>query len=152
MKSSRQSVILDIIAHQDIETQADLIQALEEQGITSTQATISRDIRQLRLTKELSPEGVYRYVQVADESQSDSGQRMESFLRSGCLSVDHALHTVVLRTVPGAAAAVCAALDSMDINGALGTIAGYDTGVLYMRNAALAERTCQQLKKMLALC
>jgi len=147
MKNARQNMILEIIAEQDIETQGQLLDALAEKGVVSTQATLSRDIRELRLVKEISPEGKYRYVPAGQDAESDSAHRMQEIFREGCVSFDHALHTVVIKTLPGLASAVCGAIDAMYDDNILGTVAGDDTGLLIMRNAASAERLCMQLRR-----
>ena len=147
MKKNRQSVILEIISEQDIETQGQLLDALQERGIASTQATVSRDIRELRLVKEISHDGKYRYIPAGQSDSSDSSQRMMEIFREGCIGFDHALHTVVIKTLPGLASAVCGAVDAMYDDNILGTVAGDDTGILIMRNAASAERLCMQLRR-----
>ncbi len=147
MKNARQAVILEIIAEQDIETQSQLLEALQDRGVISTQATVSRDIRELRLVKEVSPDGKYRYAPAGQDESSDASRRMQEIFREGCIGFDHALHTVVIRTLPGLASAVCGAIDAMWDENILGTVAGDDTGVLIMRNAAAAERLCMQLRR-----
>ena len=147
MKSSRQAVILEIIAEQDIETQGQLLEALQVRGVVSTQATVSRDIKELRLVKEISPAGKYRYVPAGQDEDSDAARRMMEIFREGCVGFDHAQHTVVIKTLPGLASAVCGAVDAMWDENILGSVAGDDTGILVMRNAAAAERLCTQLRR-----
>lgn len=147
MKSSRQSVILDIISRENISTQGQLLEALRARGVASTQATVSRDIKELRLVKEIDPDGEYRYTQAGQDEPNDDARRMEEIFREGCVSFDHALHTVVIRTLPGLASAVCGAVDAMGEDAVLGSVAGDDTGIIVMRNAASAERLCIQLRR-----
>jgi transcriptional regulator of arginine metabolism len=147
MKGSRQNIILEIIAQQDIETQGQLLEAMEARGVKSTQATISRDIKELRLVKEISPSGTYRYAQAGQDDSSDAARRMQEIFREGCISFDHALHTVVIKTLPGLASAVCATVDAMWDENILGTVAGDDTCIVVLRNAASAERFCAQLRR-----
>lgn len=147
MKKARQAVILEIIAERDIETQGQLLEALRERGVESTQATVSRDIRELRLVKEISSDGRYRYIPAGQGDISDSSQRLMELFREGCVGFDHAMHTVVIKTLPGLASAVCGAVDAMYDDNILGTVAGDDTGILVMRNAAAAERLCTQLRR-----
>ena len=147
MKKIRQSVILELIAEQEIETQSQLLEALRERGVESTQATVSRDIRELRLVKEISSDGKYRYIPAGQGDASDSSQRLMELFREGCVGFDHAQHTVVIKTLPGLASAVCGAVDAMYDDNILGTVAGDDTGILVMRNAAAAERLCTQLRR-----
>jgi len=147
MKTSRQTEILEIIAEQDIETQQQLLEALEARGVKSTQATVSRDIKELRLVKEISGEGHYRYAPAGQDEASDASRRLEQIFREGCLTFDHALHTVVVKTLPGLASAVGSAVDGMDLDNIVGTIAGDDTLLIIMRNAAAAERLSSQLRR-----
>ena len=147
MKTSRQSEILQIISEQNIETQQQLMLALEARGVKSTQATLSRDIKELRLVKEVYGGGHYRYAPAAQEEVSDSARRLEQIFHDGCIRFDHAMHTLVIRTLPGLAQAVASAVDGMCFENLVGTIAGDDTVVLIMRNAASAERLCAQLRR-----
>lgn len=147
MKNARQNMILEIISENDIETQGQLLDALAERGVVSTQATLSRDIRELRLVKEIGADGKYHYAPAGKDAESDASNRLKEIFREGCLSFDHALHTVVIKTLPGLASAVCGAIDAMYDDNILGTVAGDDTGVLIMRNAASAERLCMQLRR-----
>ena len=140
-------MILEIIAEAEIETQGQLQSELEKRGIHSTQATLSRDIRELRLVKDVTPDGNYRYTAADADAESDASRRMQEIFREGCISFDHALHTVVIKTLPGLASAVCGAVDAMYDDNILGTVAGDDTGILIMRNAASAERLCVQLRR-----
>ncbi len=147
MKTSRQSVILDIIAQENIETQGQMLQALKERGVNSTQATVSRDIKELRLVKEIGPDGRYRYAQADQDETSEASRRLEEIFREGCIGFDHALHTVVVKTLPGLAPAVCSSIDAMGDDSILGSVAGDDTAIIVLRNAASAERLCAQLRR-----
>ncbi len=147
MKTSRQSVILDIIAQEDIETQGQMLEALQARGVNSTQATVSRDIKELRLVKEIGPSGRYRYAQADQDEANEAARRLEEIFRESCLSFDHALHTVVVKTLPGLASAVCASIDAMGEDSILGSVAGDDTAIIVLRNAAAAERMCAQLRR-----
>ena len=149
MKSSRQSVILDIIAEQDIETQNQLMDALSRRGIKSTQATVSRDIKELRLVKELSPEGRYRYISAARDESADHSLRLRKIFRESVTSYAVAQNLIVLRTLPGLAAAACSTLDGMNIHDLVGTIAGDDTAFLAMRDNEAADRFCHEIEEML---
>lgn len=133
MKPGRQGVILEIIAQQDIETQHQLLRALAERGIKSTQATLSRDIKELRLVKELGPSGNYRYATVKQE-RDNLDQRLRKIFREGVISYDVAQNLLVIKTIPGLASAACSALDSMEVSGLVGTLAGDDTAFLAMRD------------------
>ena len=116
MKRGRQSVILEIIAQQDIETQAQLMEALAERGIKSTQATLSRDIKDMRLAKELGPNGNYRYKAPTTPERDDFSPRLKTVFRESLISYALAQNIVVIKTPPGLAPACCSALDSMEID------------------------------------
>ena len=145
MKSQRQSKILELIAQQDIETQEQLLVALEHAGFRSTQATISRDIKELRIVKELSSTGAYRYTVQTNESDRFFS-RLNNIFRECVVKLDHAQNIVVIKTMPGLASAACSAIDSMDIAYVVGTIAGDDTGLLVMRDSDYAKEFCEELR------
>lgn len=133
MKPGRQNAILEIISEKDIETQNQLMQELAARGVKSTQATLSRDIKDMRLVKELGPSGNYRYVVAAKTETTDLDMRLKKILRESLVSYDVAQNLLVIRTLPGLASAACSAFDSMEIENLVGTLAGDDTGV--SRNA-----------------
>ena len=149
MKSSRQTKILEIIENQNIETQHQLMEALREHGVKSTQATVSRDIKELRLIKELSPSGRYRYVAVGRDELVDYDQRLRKIFRESVTSYAVAQNLIVIKTLPGLAAAACSTLDGMNIHDLVGTIAGDDTAFLAMRDNEAADRFCHEIEEML---
>lgn len=149
MKNNRQAKILEIISSQDIETQSQLMEALQQRGIRSTQATLSRDIKQLRLVKEQSPDGTYRYSSAARDEKFGSGERLRTIFRESVVSFDMAQNLVVIKTLPGLANAAGSAIDSMDIEGLVGTLAGDDTLFLAMRTIGDAETFCEEIQSML---
>ena len=114
MKSKRQEKILELIAQYAIETQEELLERLSECGIPSTQATVSRDIKQLHLYKEPCGGGRYRYASSARSTGCDFNDRLQRILRECSLSVDYAQNLVVLKTMPGLASAAGAAFDAKD--------------------------------------
>ena len=122
MKLGRQSVIMEIISERDIETQNQLMEALAERGVKSTQATLSRDIRDMRLVKELGPKGVVSY--------------------------DLAQNILVIKTLPGLANGACSALDGMEIDGLVGTLAGDDTAFLAMKDNASALNLYKEIDQL----
>lgn len=134
MKPGRQSVILEIITSQDIETQHQLIEALAERGVKSTQATLSRDIKDMRLVKELGPNGKYRYIQAAKPENDETHLRLRKILRESMVSCDYAQNLIIVKTLPGLAPAACSAIDGMDIENVVGTLAGDDTAFIAMRD------------------
>ena len=148
MKRARQAEILNIIQAVDVETQEQLLDELKARGFSATQATISRDIKELRLVKELSGGG-YRYASSERKGLADSAARLRNIFKEGVTSVDRAQNIVVVRTMPGLASAACSALDSMEIPGMVGSLAGDDTGILIMRDNDAAERFNQEVHKLL---
>ena len=150
MKSERQQAILSIIAQREIETQEQLLEALKDTGIDATQATISRDIKQLRLVKELSSTGGYKYTAVQHRTDPGIEGRLRTIFRESVTSFDLAQNIVVLKTLPGLANAAAAALDSMELPELVGTLAGDDTAILIMRTNAAADDFCQEIREMLA--
>jgi len=127
MKSTRQSIILDLISKNDIETQEDLLELLKKSGYNVTQATISRDIRELKLTKISTEYGRQKYAVMVEQGSRDISDKYVRIFHDALVSVDTAGNILVLKTVAGMAMAVAAAIDSMHFEGVVGCIAGDDT-------------------------
>lgn len=125
-KYTRQRKILEIIEKYDVETQEELAEFLKRAGIEITQATISRDIKELRLVKVLTKNGTYKYA-VVDDRLEGTTDRLITIFRNSVISLDIAGHIVVLKTLPGAAQVCGSAIDSLKLNGVVGTLAGDDT-------------------------
>lgn len=149
MKKRRQAKILEIISNYDIETQEDLQQMLKESGFEVTQATISRDIKELRLVKELSDSGKYAYSSGKRNYSDTVTNRANGIFSESIVSVDSALNTVCIKCFPGMAGAACAAIDSMNWAGVLGTIAGDDTIFVLCRSESSARLFTSNLEKTL---
>lgn len=148
MKSKRQEKILELIAQYAIETQEELLERLSECGIPSTQATVSRDIKQLHLYKEPCGGGRYRYASSARSTGCDFNDRLQRILRECSLSVDYAQNLVVLKTMPGLASAAGAAFDAMDdLPAMIGCVCGDDTVLVVMRDEASAQSFCEELSR-----
>lgn len=126
MKTSRQSKIIEIIQKNEVETQDELSALLEKEGFRVTQATVSRDIRELKLTKIPTASGRQKYAVITDAPENLS-QKYERVLQEGFLSMDMAQNILVIKTVSGMASAVCAAIDAMKMREIVGSIAGDDT-------------------------
>ena len=126
MKTSRQSKIIEIIQKNEVETQDELSALLEKEGFRVTQATVSRDIRELKLTKIPTVSGRQKYAAITDAPENLS-KKYERVLREGFLSMDMAQNILVIKTVSGMASAVCAAIDAMKMREIVGSIAGDDT-------------------------
>ena len=148
MKSVRQKKILDIINKYEVETQEDLISRLNAEGFNVTQATVSRDIRQMKLTKVLTGRGSYRYVQ-SNRGSGDDVVRFNTALADSILNVDYACNTIVLKTYPGLASAVAAGIDSIQMVEILGCVAGDDTIIIVARNENSAGEIADKLKGMM---
>ena len=148
MKTGRHARILDIIAEHPIATQDELLTRLREEGFKATQATISRDIKDLRLVKTLGSDGKYRYVS-ASRSSTDIRTNFSNLFSTSVNSIDVAQNLVVIKTLSGMAQAVCAALDSADYPSVVGTIAGDDTIFIACRTADLAVSLTEELKKLI---
>lgn len=149
MKNNRQSLILEIISQENIETQEQLLTRLQERGVTSTQATISRDIKQMHLIKEPMGHGVYKYAVSGNRTKLNLAEKLRTIFRESITSIDYAQNIVVLKTMPGLASAACSALDNMDIAYMVGSLAGDDTAFLVMRDNDSAQDFCEELKAML---
>ncbi len=139
MKSLRHDKILEIISAKNVETQEELLDELKEIGIVATQATISRDIKELRLQKTLAPDGGYRYSAPVRTSETGIDSRLQTIFCESVTSVDSAGNMVVIKTLPGLANAACSAVDSMALDYVLGTLAGDDTGIIIVREERYAD-------------
>ena len=150
MKNERQLQILKIIGEKSIETQNQLIAALREAGVKSTQATVSRDMRELRLVKKLNDDGSYRYVCPEEPAETpDHSARLRTIFRESVASCATAQNLVVVKTLSGLANAACAAIDSMEVPGMVGSLAGDDTVFLAMTDNAAAERICEEIRELI---
>lgn len=149
MKSARQEKILEIISAKDVETQSQLIDELSALGIKSTQATLSRDIKELRLVKELTGDGKYRYVAASRDEFTDFDLRLKKIFRECVTTYATAQNLIVIKTLPGLAPAACAALDGMEIDGLVGTLAGDDTAFLAMKDSEAADAFENEIEKLL---
>lgn len=149
MKSKRQQEILHIIGEKEIETQDQLLSELRDRGVQSTQATISRDIKDLHLVKELTGYGVYKYVVSERKTSLNFAERLRTIFKEGVTSFDLAQNIVVIKTMPGLASAVGAAIDNMEIPNIVGSLAGDDTAILIMRTGEAAVAFCDEMHKML---
>ena len=143
MKNKRQAKIVEIISNSNVETQEQLLKALQEAGFSSTQATISRDI------KELTSFGTYRYSVGSKELPSAFSDRLNTIFRECITSIDYAENIIVIHTLPGLANAAGSALDAMKMSVVLGTLAGDDTVMIVMRDANSAAAFCGEIKSII---
>lgn len=149
MKAKRQDAILQIIDSMAIETQDQLLDALMERGFHVTQATVSRDIKELHLLKEPSGYGSYRYAVSGKKAAMNSVQRLRTIFKESVSHLDMARNIVVIKTMPGLASAACAAVDAMEISALVGSLAGDDTAILVMRTDEDAVALCDEIREML---
>ena len=149
MKNDRQSMILEIISQENIETQEQLLVRLQERGITSTQATISRDIKQMHLIKEPVGHGVYKYAVSGNRTRLNFAEKLRTIFRECVLSVEAAQNLVVLKTIEGMAQGAAFTLDNMGDTDIVGTLAGDDTILLVFHDNVRALDFCEQVKQML---
>lgn len=145
MKRNRHEKILDIIAKRDVETQEELASILNLEGFNVTQATVSRDIKDLGLTK-ISIDGKQKYVAFAN-TNSEMDEKYKRVLRDGFSSMDMAQNILVIKTVSGMAMAVAAALDAMNWNEIVGTIAGDDTIMCAIRTVEDTRLLMEKIRK-----
>ena len=148
MKANRQKKILELVNRYNIETQDDLIDRLMIEGFSVTQATISRDIRELQLTKVLTGKGNYRYVAPKKEDMI-TGIKFNAALVDSITSVEYAQNMVVIKTYPGLAAAVAGGIDALTIAEVLGCVAGDDTILVATRNEASAKTFSERIRIMM---
>ena len=149
MKNNRQTMILDIIAKEDVETQEQLLEHLSRRGVASTQATISRDINQLHLVKEPTGRGTYKYAVSNARARLNIADKLRTIFHESITSVASAQNIVVFKTLAGLAGGACEALDHMEVSGMLGTLAGENTVLVVMKDTASAETFCQEIQEML---
>ena len=148
MKSQRQAKILEIISTTNVETQERLLQELEDAGFHSTQATISRDIKDLRIVKELTSLGTYRYTTSTKEVPATFSSRLNTIFRECVTRYDYAQNIVVIHTLPGLAGAAASAIDSMNMSVVVGTLAGDDTVMVVMRDNNSAAVFCGEIANL----
>ena len=148
VKSQRQAKILEIISTINVETQEQLLQELEQAGFRSTQATISRDIKELRIVKELTTLGTYRYTTAAKEVPTSFSNRLNTIFRECVTRYDYAQNLVVIHTLPGLANAAASAIDSMNLSVVVGTLAGDDTVMVVMRDNNAAAQFCGEISNL----
>ncbi len=148
MKKNRQEKLLELISRYEIDTQDDLIDRLRENGYDVTQATISRDIRELKIAKMTTGKGTYRYV-LPKHMEPGSGVNFSAALIDSITHVDCAQNLVVLKTYPGLASAVAGGIDRMNLQQILGCVAGDDTILVVTRDNDCAEMLSDQMHDLL---
>ena len=149
MKSQRQAKIMEIISTRNVETQEQLLAALQQEGFRGTQATLSLDIKELLIAKDLTSSGTYRYTVSVNEMGGSFSSRLHTIFRECVVSFDDAQNIIVIRTLPGLASAAGSAIDAMNMNAVVGTLAGDDTVIVIMRDTNAAATFCGEIKNLL---
>lgn len=148
MKVKRHDMISKLIASENVETQEELAVMLREHGFSVTQATVSRDIKELRLIKVLTPEGRYKYATV-EKAEADLQERFIRMFSNCVLSVTSSGNMIVIKTITGSASAAAEAVDSMKWPDILGTIAGDNTIFIVVREGKSVADIIKKFQKML---
>lgn len=148
MRAIRQNAILKLVAESEIQTQEELSGRLRTLGYDVTQATVSRDIKELRLVKVKNDKGTVCYRADNKTDSGDVEQRLRSILKHSMVSVDSAENDVVIKTLPGVAQAAAAAIDAMHWGDIVGTIAGDDTILMITRSASCTADVIDKLKRI----
>ena len=148
MKTKRQSKILELIRNNDVETQEELQTYLVDAGFAVTQATVSRDIRDMKLTKIATNDGKQKYVALNDTAE-DLSEKYVRVLKDGYVSMDMAQNILVIKTVSGMASAVCASIDAMNFREIVGSIAGDDTIMCAVRTTEDTVAIMKRLRKII---
>lgn len=147
-KAKRHITIREIITQNDIETQDELVEHLKNLGFKVTQATVSRDIKEMHLVKVPSKSGKYKYG-TPTEQRYNSGDKLKRLIMEAFVSIDHAQNFIVLKTLPGNANAIGALIDDLDWEEIMGTICGDDTCLILCRTPKKAQYIKQQILDML---
>lgn len=147
-RSSRQSKILELISTREIETQEELVANLKAANFDITQATISRDIKELGLIKIMGSEGRYKYALVESGEQAVSNKNVSIFKES-VISVKPAQNLCVIKTVKGMACGICSMIDKFSIDSVMGSVYGDDTVMVILPTNALAEKASKSLENLL---
>lgn len=148
IKITRQQAILNLIEREYISTQNDLLRCLQEEGFLVTQATISRDIHDLRLMKVADSSGAYHYAVGKPKEKYQASHKFYSIFLASVFKVDSANNLVIIRCYTGMAQAVCATMDSMDWQGVVGTVSGDDTILVVMKDEKMAAEMVKTLKEI----
>ncbi len=146
MKTKRQEMIKEIISTYDVETQDELTTRLAAAGFSATQATVSRDIREMKLTKVATADGRQKYS-VMNSKSADDMSKYQKVLTTGIVSMDTAENLIVIKTVSGMAMAVATAVDQLEISGLMGCIAGDDTIFCAIKDRHMASDVVAAIRR-----
>ena len=148
MKSQRHARILELVSKHEIETQEEMMSRLQSEGFKVTQATVSRDLRELKLTKTLTARGTYRYS-VNQGRQHAGNVKLNNAMVDSIVQVDYSLNTVVIKTYPGLAQAVASAVDALNMHSILGSVAGDDTIIVVTRSVEDAKEINEKITDLM---
>ena len=148
MKSQRHTRILELVAKYEIETQDDMMERLKSEGFKVTQATVSRDLKELKLTKTLTGRGTYKYC--VSHGRTHAGNlHLGNAMADSVLHIEHSMNNVVVKTYPGLAQAVASAIDSMNMDGFLGCVAGDDTIIIVSRDESSSAQISEKIRELM---
>ncbi len=148
MKTERQNRILELVSKYEIETQEEMIERLRSEGYMVTQATVSRDLKELKLTKALTARGTYRYC-VSNGRSTAGNVKLHNAMADSILHVDYSVNNVVIKTFPGLAQAVASSIDAMNMHSILGCVAGDDTIIIVTRDEESSAEISEKLRELM---
>ena len=148
MKTQRQERILELVSKYEIETQEDMMSRLQSEGFKVTQATVSRDLKELKLTKTLTARGTYRYAVNTTRHRTGS-VKFNNAMVDSIIHVDYSLNNVVIKTYPGLAQAVASGVDALNMHSILGCVAGDDTIIIVTRDIESSEELSRTLTELM---
>ena len=148
MKSQRHARILELVSKYEIETQEDMMSRLQSEGFKVTQATVSRDLKDLKLTKTLTARGTYRYA-VNTARQHTGSMKLNNAMVDSIIQVDYSLNNVVIKTYPGLANAVASGVDALNMHSILGCVAGDDTIIIITRDEESSAELSETLTELM---
>ena len=150
MKNERQARILEIISQNDVQTQERITEILQSEGFKVTQATVSRDLRDLKLTKSMTSAGIYRYV--SNKMHDNIGVvKINNAMLESIISVKYSMNNVVIRTYPGLAQAVASSVDSLNLDSILGSVAGDDTIIIVAVDEQSSAEIAEKFKELIKI-
>lgn len=148
MKSERQNRILELVAKYEIETQEEMIERLRNEGYQVTQATVSRDLKELKLSKAMTARGTYRYC--VNTARNHTGNvRLNNAMADSIIDVQYSMNNVVIKTYPGLAQAVASAVDGLNMHSILGCVAGDDTIIVVTRDVESSVEISEKLRELM---
>lgn len=148
MKSERQNRILELVSKYEIETQEEMMERLRSEGYMVTQATVSRDLKELKLTKAMTAHGGYRYCIHASHSHTGTA-RLNNAMAESIVHVDYSMNNVVIKTYPGLAQAVASAVDGLNMHSILGCVAGDDTIIVVTRDEESSAQISARIRELM---